>query len=75
MREVDNGSGCERLRCEGVPSKKKLRWKVKGCANAGSNENGSGYLASANVSVRLNVSEGGVVESENESVPDQSVSD
>ena len=66
MREVDNGSDCERLRCEGVPSKKMLRSKAKGCANAGSNENGSGYLASANVSVR----EGGVVESENESVPD-----
>ena len=70
MREVENGSDCERLRCEGVPSKKMLRSKAKGCANAGSNENGSGYLASANVSVRLNVSESGVVELENESVTD-----
>ena len=72
VKEVENGSDCERLRCEGVPSKKMLQSKAKGCAKADSNENGSGYPASVNesVSVRPNLSESGVVELENESVTD-----
>ena len=71
--EVENVGDCERSLREGVPSKKMLRSK-EGCANAGLD--GNGDLASVNesvnesVSVRLNVSESGVLELGNESVTD-----
>ena len=66
VREVENGSDCERLLREDVPSRKMLQSK-EGCANAGSN--GKGNLAS----VRLNVSKSAVSDLGNENAIDWSV--
>jgi len=73
VRGVEGGSDYERLLHEDAPSKKMLRSKEEeGCVNASVNEDANGYPASANESggARLNVSEGEILNSGNESVND-----
>jgi len=66
VRGAEGGIDCERLLHEERPSKKMLRSKEEGCANASVIEDVNGYLAS----VRLNVSEDEILNLGNESVND-----
>ena len=69
MKGFEGGGDYEMLLYGDVPSKM-LRSKEKGCGNVGLNEIGDFASANVSVSVRLNVSESGILELGNGSVID-----